>query len=88
MASFRDRLNGLKIFFLLSAKTLSSTLEFSNIDAKLEFKKSQRQLDLKGVVVSGQVLIVLSQNRNNYNIECYADQQSEISVNIKKDAVS
>lgn len=68
---------------------MSSTLEFSNIDLKLEFRRSQRQLDLKGITVTAQVIIILNQNRSNnlFNIECYADQQSEIVVNIKKDQV-
>lgn len=63
-------------------------MELSNIDIKVDLMRSQRQLDIKVLNASAQVLIILSQNRNQvFNLDCYLDKQSEFNLNLKKDQV-
>jgi hypothetical protein len=63
-------------------------MEFSNVDVKFEFKRSQRQHEIKILNMGSQVLLVLNQNRNHiFNMDVYQDQQSDIVFNMRKDPV-
>ncbi len=64
-------------------------VDFSNIDLKAEFRRSQQQIDLKVTDAYANVLIVLSQNKNHlFNMECSLDQESEFILNVKREPVS
>ncbi len=78
----------IKFAFYQSFKTLKSNIELSNIDLKVEFKKSHRELDLKGLTLNGQIMLVLSQNKNDtFTFEFYIDKSADLAIQFKKDQV-
>ncbi len=64
-------------------------MEMTNVDLRIEFKRSQRLLDVKLTSLTGKVLITLKQNKSNntFNVEFNLDPQSDLAVEIKRDQV-
>ena len=83
-----------ELLTIISIQTLKSNIEFSSIEITLQYKNKkmqpqQRLIELKLVNLSGQLNIILSQNKSNqsFNLEITFDKTADIKFNIQDEKV-